>query len=124
MPSMRPVLIYDGDCGFCRRSVARAERLTGSRVEYLAQGAAECRTRFPSLPPEALRESVHLVEPGGRVSRGAEAVLRALATQERWGWALRSYERSRWLAAVLEWAYRRVARNRTFVSWITRPFLP
>jgi predicted DCC family thiol-disulfide oxidoreductase YuxK len=119
----RPVLIYDGDCGFCRGSVQRGASITGPAVEYLAQQARECRERFPELDPEALKESVHLVEPDGRVSRGAEAVFRALGVNPRWGWAVRAYERHPLLAGFLEWSYALVARHRTLFSWLTRPFL-
>ena len=75
-----PVLLYDGDCGFCRRWIERWRRRTGGRVEYVAfqEGAG----RFPSLPKEALREAVHWVGPDGKTASGAEAVFRACGVPE------------------------------------------
>jgi predicted DCC family thiol-disulfide oxidoreductase YuxK len=30
----KPLLIYDGDCGFCRRWIQRWRAITGERVEF------------------------------------------------------------------------------------------
>ena len=71
----KPVLIYDGDCGFCRRQVARWQTVTGDRVEYVPGPDA----RFDNVPRERLEAAVVLVMPHGEVLDGAEAVFRALA---------------------------------------------
>lgn len=119
MKAARPVLIYDGDCGFCRLWIERWRLATGDAVEYLA--AADAAGRFPRLSPSALAEAVHLSEPGGRVSRGAEAVLRALALG---GGARRAglflYEKLPPFRAASEAAYEFVAARRTAFSRATR----
>lgn len=69
-------MIYDGDCGFCKRWIARWHRTTGDRVCYAPyQQAAD---QFPDVPREAFARSVHLITPDGAVYRGAEAVFRSL----------------------------------------------
>jgi predicted DCC family thiol-disulfide oxidoreductase YuxK len=73
----RPLIIYDGKCSFCRRSVERAKSITGQRVEY--EPYQQAGERFPQVEFAAFGRAVHLIEPGGRVSRGAEAVFRALS---------------------------------------------
>ncbi len=120
----RPVILYDGDCGFCRRSVLMARRLTGGRVDFVASQSDECAARFPQIPRSALDESVHLVETDGRVTRGAEAVVRALATNPWWRAPAAIYKRSRLASAAMERAYGFVARHRHWFSRVTRPFLP
>jgi predicted DCC family thiol-disulfide oxidoreductase YuxK len=115
----KPVLLYDGDCGFCRLWVERWRRDCGGRAEFLpSQGA---RGRFPALAPEDLTEAVHLVEPGGRTSRGAEAVFRVLALQggARRAW-LALYEAVPLFRAASEAAYRLVARRRPLFSRLTK----
>jgi len=106
----RPQLIYDGDCAFCRRWIARWRRITGERVAYAP--FQEAAARFPGIPREQLMAAVHLIEPGGRVSRAAEAVLRSLSYRRGWGWPLWLYERVAPFAALCEWGYRWVARHR------------
>jgi predicted DCC family thiol-disulfide oxidoreductase YuxK len=108
----KPLVIYDGDCGLCREAVARWRRATGDRVDYAPY--QDVASRFPDLPFERFRESVHLIEPDGRRSQGAEAVVRTLALAPGRGWLLTLFRRVPGLARAGEWCYRRVARNRHY----------
>jgi lipase maturation factor/DCC1-like thiol-disulfide oxidoreductase len=74
---------------------------------------------FPGMPQAAFDEAVHLIEPDGRLSRGAEAVFRALAYAPRkggWLWAYRTIPGFR---ALSEWGYRAVASHRPLFSRVT-----
>ena len=118
MSPEKPVLVFDGDCGFCRLWIGRWRAATGDRVEYLpSQDAA---ARFPQLTAEQLSEAVHLVEPGGRVSRGAEAVFRSLAAGGASRVCLALYERLPPFRAASEGLYGLVAARRPFFSRLTR----
>lgn len=69
-----PVLLYDGECAFCRRWVGRLRRL--DREDRIALVPAAERARVPglwALDPEALDRAMHLVLPDGRVLAGARA---------------------------------------------------
>ncbi len=112
------MLVYDGDCAFCRRWIARWRRITGERVEYGPY--QEVAGRFPALPLERLKSAVHLIEPDGRVSEAAEAALRSLSYAPGWGWLLWLYEHVAPFAAASESAYRAVARSRSGLSRIGR----
>ncbi len=119
-PSTRPVLVYDGNCRFCRMWVDRWSEATGNMVETLAQQDPAVPERFPRLDPEALRHSVHRVETDGRVTRGAEAVLRTLAQVPGWGGLARMGLASAPFLAVAEAVYAWVARHRSAFSAATR----
>ena len=106
----RPVLIYDGDCGFCRRWIARLPPETRSRVDTRPfQEAAEL---FPNISLEQFQASVQLVQPDGSVYEGAQAVFRTLACNPNHGWLLWMYLKVPGVALVTEYLYRLVARNR------------
>ena len=116
---LKPVLLFDGDCGFCRHwiEVWRAE--TGGRVEY--SSSQDAGARFPQIPREDFAEAVYLVEPGGRVSRGAEAAFRTLAYAGGYHRAWRVlYDRVPLFRVACDSAYRIVARRRPFFSRLTR----
>jgi predicted DCC family thiol-disulfide oxidoreductase YuxK len=106
----RPLLVYDGNCGFCRRWVARWRRLTGERVEYIAW--QDLGDRHPEIPREDFAAAVHLRDSDGRWTRGAAASLGALRGVPVLGLAAWAYERVPGFAAASEAFYRRVARNR------------
>jgi predicted DCC family thiol-disulfide oxidoreductase YuxK len=117
-PPDRPLLLFDGDCGFCRRWILRWKSLTGDRVDYVpSQDAAP---RFPEIPPEDFRRSVQLVLPDGRVFSGAEAVFLSLSFAPRLRWPLTAYRRVPGFAALAEVAYRTIARHRGSASAATR----
>ena len=118
---LKPVLLFDGDCGFCRHWIERWRMETRGRVEYAP--SQEAGARFPELKPEDFAEAVYLVEPGGRVSRGAEAVFRSLAYAGGWRRAGRFlYDRVPTFRGATEFAYRMVAGHRPFFSRLTRLF--
>jgi predicted DCC family thiol-disulfide oxidoreductase YuxK len=110
MTSEPPLLIYDGDCQFCMRWIARWRRWTGERVRYEASQAVA--QDYPQIPAARFRESVVLVEHGGRISYGAEAVARSLAVRAAGRALLVLYLYMPGARAVAEHAYRWVARRR------------
>jgi len=110
-PRERPLLLYDGECGFCQRWARRGERSAGHQVDFVPYQQAA--SRFPEISEADFLLAVQLIECDGRVYSGAEAVIRVLALRS----ALRGL---RWLYDYLpgfgrfsEWIYRVVARHRT-----------
>src|SRR4051794_17966568 len=70
----RPLLVFDGDCAFCRQWVSRWRGMTGDRVEY--RPYQEVVDRLPTIGRERFERAAWLIEPDGRTSRGAAAVFR------------------------------------------------
>lgn len=112
----RPVFVYDGQCGFCRCWVSRWRHSVGDRVDF--SPFQEVAEQYPQIGREAFSKAAHLIEPDGRVSRGAEAVFRTFATAKRKRWLLWAYQRVPGVAKVAEAGYGFVARNRPLVSKI------
>jgi predicted DCC family thiol-disulfide oxidoreductase YuxK len=116
----RPLMIYDGDCGFCKFWIVRWQQTTAGAVDYIASQEPRVAEQFPELPRERLAAAVQLVETDGAVFEGADAVFRALAYNPRFRWPRWFYERVPGVAPVTEAAYALVARRRTFFSLLTR----
>src|SRR5262249_38420701 len=116
-PPEKPLLIFDGDCGFCRRWVLRWKSWTAGRVDYAP--FQEVGPRFPEISPEEFQRSVQFITPDGAVYDGAEAVFRSLACAPRGGWMLAAYEAVPGFAPVAELAYRTIAAHRTAASAVT-----
>lgn len=118
-PHLRPVMVFDGECGFCRFWIARWRISTGGKVDYLP--FQEVAGDYPAIPRKAFQRAVYLIEPDGRVTSGADAVLRCLQF---------SAGPVRWLGKapflipgglpVARAAYGFVARHRTALGWVTR----
>ena len=113
-----PLVLYDGNCSFCRIWIQYWNQLTGDRLDYAtSQEAAE---RVPQIPAENFGQSVQLVMPEGEVISGARAVFTTLTFAPGMAWLLWLYEHVPGFAAVSEAAYRMIAGHRTFFYYLTR----
>jgi len=115
-----PILIYDGDCGFCRLWIDRWRAVTGDRVRYAP--FQEVATQFPEIPREAFARAVHLILPGGETFSAAQAVFRTLAFVPRCAWMLWLYQQFPGTASIAEFVYGWVARHRNPLYRLTRLF--
>jgi predicted DCC family thiol-disulfide oxidoreductase YuxK len=86
-PPGKYIVLYDGRCPFCTRQSQRLARLARPElVEAVNFQEPGVLTRFPGLTYEACMQAMHLVTPDGRVFRGAEAIVQALATRLLFAW--------------------------------------
>lgn len=110
---MGPVLVYDGDCGFCTSSARFIERRVPGPARVVAWQFADLAAL--GLGPRECADAVQWV-PGGRggpVRSGAPAIAALLVSSDRRFWRLvgrlLDAPPARWLAGPV---YRWVARNR------------
>ena len=104
-----PTLVYDGDCGFCTRSVRVVERLP-VRVRVVPWQEADLAALRTT--EQRARHEVLWVPLRGRVRGGAAAVAELLK-HSRFPWPLAGWLMSApVLRGVAEFAYRRIAENR------------
>ena len=81
-PPEIPTLLFDGQCGFCRKWV---DRLAESSNDVDTRPYQEALTEFAQIPEEACERAVHWVDTDGSVCSGADAAFRFWATSSRLG---------------------------------------
>ena len=119
MKSDKPLLIYDGDCGFCRKWIARWEETTGDSVVY--KPASEVASDFPLIPAADFERAVQLIRRDGSRCSGARAVLEITAPHSIAARvALRAHRRLPLFQAAMDAAYGLVAANRVAFSRLTK----
>jgi predicted DCC family thiol-disulfide oxidoreductase YuxK len=117
-PPPKPLMIWDGDCHFCRRWIERWREITRDEVDYeISQKVGD---RFPEIPREQFERSVIYIETDGAVYSGAEAVFRSLRCRSSKKWLAWSYDLLPGFAPVSESLYKIISCNRRFASVITR----
>ncbi len=79
MDSSKPLLIYDGQCGFCKIWIDYGRKLTGDRVEYAP--SQEVGERYPQISKQEFSRAFQCG--WGRMGR-------LLAGSENWS-ALRTH---------------------------------
>lgn len=105
-------LIFDGDCGICRRSVDWVRKVDrDGRIEPVPYQASSVEERFPGIPRSDMESAMQLVASDGRRWQGARAAEELLRLVPGWS-LLAPFFRVpgvRWVAGHV---YRAVARNR------------
>src|SRR5437764_15418582 len=83
-PPPRPLMIWDGECHFCRRWIERWREITAGKIVYASY--QEAAARFPEIPAEQFKHAVAFVEPNGETFFAAEAVYRSLGYRSSRKW--------------------------------------
>lgn len=117
---MKPRLVYDGKCGFCKIWVAYWQRLTGDSIDYAA--SQDVASEYPEISPEEFKRAVWLVYPDGRRVSGAEAAFELMAHAPGKAWPLWLYRHVPGFRPVTDLSYSFIAQHRNFFYWVTRIF--
>lgn len=114
----RPLLIYDGDCGFCKRWVLRFRAWTRGGFDF--RPYQEAAADFPDIPESDFQKAAQWVDADSHRESGAAAMLNALASGHGPRWPLWLYTRVPVLRFLINLTYRFIAQNRTFFSALDR----
>ena len=105
-------VVYDGDCAVCTRLARVLQRLdTRQTFEVVTSQAPGVQARFPWIPGDAYRDSLQVVEDGGRTWQGAAAIERILDLLPRGRWITWVFSLP-FARPLAERSYRWFARNR------------
>ena len=105
-----PLLIYDGDCGFCVYWARYWQKLTSDRVNY--RPYQEVAAQYPEISQAEFQRAVQYIAPDGRRASAAEASFLTLSHAPGKGVWLRLYKHLPGFGPVSEWAYAFTAAHR------------
>jgi len=116
----KPVLLYDGDCSFCKYWILYWKQITGEKLLYIPY--QEASHKFPEISLQELSHSIHLVSPDGGVLKTAEAVFTALALNPKKKWLLWAYKKVPGFATITEAVYKFASHHRGFSLRLSKLF--
>ena len=97
-------VVYDGECPFCRRQIARfRQRDTQSLFEYLPRQTAGLAEQFPKLADADFNAGMRLVCPDGNILVGADAVYHIMRRLSPYRWVAWLYR-----VPLLHFLFRRI----------------
>jgi predicted DCC family thiol-disulfide oxidoreductase YuxK len=106
----KPLLIYDGDCGFCTYWARYWQKLTQDRVSY--EPYQQAAKRFPQIPLAEFQRAVQYITPDGKIASAAKASFLTLSHARGKGVWLAFYRRLPGFAAISEQVYAFIASHR------------
>lgn len=117
-PTERPLVIFAGDCRYCRLWVGRWQAQWPGRMDFMP--SQEAAVRFPEIPAARYDQAVQFVGLDGVVHAGAAAGVRARAVGlDRRSLLQDAYQRVPLVASIMDRAYRWVADHRPLVYRLT-----
>ncbi len=107
------VVIYDGQCNFCRSQVNNLRRLDigGKRLAYISLHDPRVTERYPDLDHQSLMDQMYVVDVQGHRHGGADAV-RYLSRRLPMLWLTAPILHLPGTANLWRWLYRQVAKRR------------
>ena len=120
-PIEKPMMVWDGECGFCKYWIINWKSKTGNNIEYKTY--QEVASQYPDIPLKEFRKASRLIEPDGRVFSGPDSAFRSFTyfkpkvlIWHRW------YSEYKWFTSLCDNAYNYIAKHRTFMFKLTNIF--
>ena len=118
-PADRPdadVVIYDGQCRFCRANVAIFAALDrGRRLAFISLHDESVYDRWPDLTHDQLMREMVIVDRSGRRHVGAGAI-RYLSRRVPLMWPLAPFLHLPYSMPIWKWLYRQIATRRYLIA--------
>lgn len=113
----RPVMIYDGDCGFCQRWILKWQKITRDKIQYAPYQFFVTNKdgkikEFPNISINDCKKAIQFVLLGGAHCEAAEAVFQAFhfsGRQKVWLWLYKYFPGFKFLS---EGVYKFISSNR------------
>ncbi len=115
-----PVLIWDGECGFCNWWKTRWELKTNSKIHF--ETYQQSASKFPDIPLKEFKKASRLIEPDGEIYSGPDSAYRSLYLSGDKKWH-KLYKTSPIFQYLSDHGYNHIAKNRHFYFKITKLLL-
>jgi len=116
-PPQRPLVAWDGDCGFCHYWVLRWKKATGQKVDY--KPLMSVYENFPDIELKYFRQAIRMFDTDGRIYTGPAAVFKAYQYGKSFRWVMPVYENFKPAEFIADHIYSLVSRNRNAMYKIT-----
>ncbi len=115
-PAGQMVIVYDGDCAFCQRSIAEIRRRDRDGLFlYIPRQTPGIESQYPQATEGDFDTGLRFIDPAGDLYIGADAIhqiVSRLPVWRRFAWAYRFPP----LRILAKWGYGWVAANRMKLS--------
>ncbi|MFO7977662.1 MAG: DCC1-like thiol-disulfide oxidoreductase family protein [Bacteroidales bacterium] len=116
-PSSKPLMAWDGNCGFCHYWIIRWKTFTGDNVEY--KPYSQAAPQFPDIDLKYFRQAVRFIDVDGKIYTGPAAAYRSFQYGKRWKWLMPLYEKCKPVEVVSDQCYSFISKRRPFMYKVT-----
>lgn len=116
-PPEKPVMAWDGNCGFCHYWVLRWKKLSGDVIEY--RPYSEVAGRFPDIEYKYFQQALRFIDTDGRIYTGPAAAFRSFQYGKKYRWLMPLYQNFKPAELFADHLYSFVSRRRPAMYKIT-----
>jgi len=120
-PMHKPMMVYDGKCGFCKYWIIKWQNFTGDKVEY--QPFQKVADQFKDIEVSYFKTAVRFIEQDGKVSSGPDAAYITYYLYSKPKFLHLWYLNKKWFRKLSDAGYNFVANNRSFMFDLSRLLL-
>jgi len=113
-----PLLIWDGQCGFCKYWVTRLKLLTGNSVLYIPY--QQIHDDIKEIPQKAFKKAIRMIGTDGKIYSGAGAAYKTLEQTSKWRFLISWYGKSSLFKSISDFVYRFVSNHRPSLFILTK----
>ena len=118
-PKEKPVLIWDGTCGFCKYWVTRWKMKTKDAIVYKTY--QDAHKDFPDIPLKEFKKASRLIELDGSIYSGPDSAYRCYTYSDAIKWnAHRWYINNRSFQRLSDHGYNFIAKHRPEMFKLTK----
>jgi predicted DCC family thiol-disulfide oxidoreductase YuxK len=117
-PANKAVMLWDGDCSFCKYWVTRWQRITTNTIDYIPyqEGADE----FPDLQKSIFKEASRLIDTDGNIYSGPDSAYRSLWLGGRYRKLHHWYRENSSFRNLSDKVYQLIAQRRNIMFRLTK----
>jgi len=115
-PPFQPILVWDGECKFCKWWKTRWELKTKDNLSFKTY--QEVASQFSDIPIKEFKKASRLIEPDGKIYSGPDSAYRSLYYTGRKKWHF-WYQKYPWFKTISNFSYNHIAKNRSFYYKVT-----
>jgi predicted DCC family thiol-disulfide oxidoreductase YuxK len=113
----KPLMAWDGNCGFCHYWVLRWKMFTGDNVEY--RPYQEVAKDFPDVEYKFFQQAVRFIDSDGKIYTGPAAAFQSFQYGNKYRWIMPLYRRFKLVELISDHVYSFISRNRSFMYKVT-----
>lgn len=118
-PLEKPVMVWDGECGFCKYWITNWKQKTKDKIKY--RTFQEVANDFTDIPLKEFQKASRLIEMDGSVYSGPDSAYRSFTYFEKENsiWH-KWYSKHKWFAALSDHTYIFIAKHRNLMFKLTK----
>ncbi len=118
LPGIKPIMAWDGNCGFCHYWVIKWKMMTEDSVTY--KPFQEVYKDFPDVELKFFKQAIRFIDTDGKIFTGPAAVFQALHRYgTKWKWVMPIYKHFLPFRFMSDYLYAFVSKNRVRMYEIT-----